>query len=399
MDISIVNNDFYLSGIATLVDDIDKQLMVILRDGRTLIAFLRSLDQFGNLVLHQAFERICVGQQYADIPRGLFVIRGENVLLIGELDYRKPLRVPLRGDTGDYSRSQISNAMIWINFSPIANLASEYYQVGYNAINWLSLIYMLITVPFTLPSTWLIDRLGVRSGLLIGTWTNAIGSLIRCLSVLSIFDRNRKFGVLMIGQTFCALAQTFILFIPTKFCFLWFSEKQRSFANSIAIGSGFFGILLGSILSPLIASTIDRIPLLLYVNVMPASCAALLCLAMRSAEPPTPSCKAVVRVQQSFTCALKRLFQSKSFVVLFLACGFAIGCFNALSTLIEQIMCTYGYDNRTIGFCLGWFIGMGSLGSLLFGYVADRTGKLNEISKGLYIASSIASLFVEWKGI
>ena len=53
-------------------------------------------------------------------------------------------------------------------------------------------------------------------------------------------------------------------------------------------------------------------------------------------------------------------------------------------------MCTYGYDNITIGFSLGWFIGMGSLGSLFFGYVADRTGKLNEISKGLYLASSIA---------
>lgn len=84
--------------------------MVMLRDGRTLIAYLRSLDQFGrkdkfspdrvlfiigNLVLHQAFERICVGRQYADIPRGLFVIRGENVLLIGELDFHQPLRVPL----------------------------------------------------------------------------------------------------------------------------------------------------------------------------------------------------------------------------------------------------------------------------------------------------------------
>ncbi|CAF2484695.1 unnamed protein product [Rotaria sp. Silwood2] len=95
MDLSIVNDDFYLSGMAALIGDIDKQLMVMLRDGRTLIAFLRSLDQFGNLVLHQAFERICVGQQYADIPRGLFVIRGENVLLIGELDFYKPLRVPL----------------------------------------------------------------------------------------------------------------------------------------------------------------------------------------------------------------------------------------------------------------------------------------------------------------
>jgi len=49
----------------------------------------------GNLVLHQAFERICVGQKYADIPRGLFVIRGENVLLIGELDFYKQVRTPL----------------------------------------------------------------------------------------------------------------------------------------------------------------------------------------------------------------------------------------------------------------------------------------------------------------
>jgi U6 snRNA-associated Sm-like protein LSm1 len=49
----------------------------------------------GNLVLHQAFERISVGRQYADIPRGLFVIRGENVLFIGELDFHQSLRVPL----------------------------------------------------------------------------------------------------------------------------------------------------------------------------------------------------------------------------------------------------------------------------------------------------------------
>lgn len=49
----------------------------------------------GNLVLHQAFERICVGHHYADIPRGVFVIRGENVLFIGEIDYHQQLRVQL----------------------------------------------------------------------------------------------------------------------------------------------------------------------------------------------------------------------------------------------------------------------------------------------------------------
>ncbi len=91
----------------------------------------------------------------------------------------------------------------------------------------------------------------------IGTWMNAIGSIVRCFSVLSVFGVTGRFVILMsgkewdrisvlkenkceiLGQFLCALAQTFILFIPTKFSFVWFSEKQRSLANSIAIGSMF----------------------------------------------------------------------------------------------------------------------------------------------------------------
>lgn len=59
--------------------------MVLLRDGRTLIGYLRSVDQFANLVLHRTIERIHVGQEYGDIPRGVFIVRGENVVLLGEI--------------------------------------------------------------------------------------------------------------------------------------------------------------------------------------------------------------------------------------------------------------------------------------------------------------------------
>ncbi|CAF3612492.1 unnamed protein product [Adineta steineri] len=290
--------------------------------------------------------------------------------------------------------AQISNALIWINFSPIANLGTEYYKVSYDAINWLSLMYMIVSIPFTLPSTWLIDKLGVRYGMLIGTWMNAVGSIVRCFSILPIFSNSGRFTILMIGQFICALAQTFILFIPTKFSFVWFSEQQRSLANSIAIGSNFFGILIGSILSPLIVPNISKIPLLLYLSVIPALIAALLSLGIRSAQPPTPSCQAIVYVQQPFLLALLRLFRSKSYIVLFIGCGLAIGCFNTLSTLVQQMMCPFGYDNVTVGFCLGWFIGAGCLGSLVFGYFADKTGKLEEISKILYATSSIAYILL-----
>lgn len=38
-----------------------------------------------NVVLENTIERIHVGKQYGDIPRGVFIVRGENVVLLGEI--------------------------------------------------------------------------------------------------------------------------------------------------------------------------------------------------------------------------------------------------------------------------------------------------------------------------
>ncbi|XP_062520607.1 U6 snRNA-associated Sm-like protein LSm1 [Corticium candelabrum] len=76
----------YLPGTASLVEEIDKKLLVVLRDGRTLIGTLRSVDQFANLLLQDTIERIYVDKEYGDIARGIFIVRGENVVLLGEYD-------------------------------------------------------------------------------------------------------------------------------------------------------------------------------------------------------------------------------------------------------------------------------------------------------------------------
>ena len=62
-----------------------ERLLVVLRDGRTLLGYLRSVDQFANLVLHRTVERIYVGKKYGDMDRGVFIVRGENVCLLGEI--------------------------------------------------------------------------------------------------------------------------------------------------------------------------------------------------------------------------------------------------------------------------------------------------------------------------
>ncbi|KAF2834620.1 Sm-like ribonucleoprotein [Patellaria atrata CBS 101060] len=79
---------------AQLLDLTDKKLMVSLRDGKKIIGVLRSWDQFANLVLQDTIERIFVQNLYADIPRGIYIVRGENVLLLGEIDLDKDDYIP-----------------------------------------------------------------------------------------------------------------------------------------------------------------------------------------------------------------------------------------------------------------------------------------------------------------
>ena len=82
----------YLPGTAGLIEEIDKKHLVVLRDGRTLIGTLRAIDQFANLVLHGTVERIHVDGYFGDIPRGIFVVRGnfhENKRIFNNIFRRK----------------------------------------------------------------------------------------------------------------------------------------------------------------------------------------------------------------------------------------------------------------------------------------------------------------------
>mmetsp|Transcript_13933 Transcript_13933/g.28246 ORF Transcript_13933/g.28246 Transcript_13933/m.28246 type:complete len:130 (+) Transcript_13933:105-494(+) len=78
-----------LTGTASLAEELDKKLMLVLRDGRKIIGIMRSFDQFSNIVLEHAEERVVVGKCFADVPLGLYVIRGENLVLLGQIDDAK----------------------------------------------------------------------------------------------------------------------------------------------------------------------------------------------------------------------------------------------------------------------------------------------------------------------
>ncbi|KAL4786114.1 hypothetical protein BJX76DRAFT_322586 [Aspergillus varians] len=69
---------------------INKKVLILTVDGRTLLGTLLSTDQLTNLVLLDTIERIIRTpddpEPSSQIEHGLYLIRGDNVVVCGEVD-------------------------------------------------------------------------------------------------------------------------------------------------------------------------------------------------------------------------------------------------------------------------------------------------------------------------
>ena len=53
---------------------------------------------------------------------------------------------------------------IWLSFAPVADLTAKYYEKSLDDINWLSIVYLLSYLLFGLVAVWILDVLGLRTG-------------------------------------------------------------------------------------------------------------------------------------------------------------------------------------------------------------------------------------------
>ncbi|RMX61475.1 hypothetical protein pdam_00003517 [Pocillopora damicornis] len=51
----------------------------------------------------------------------------------------------------------VSNAMLWLSFAPVADYTASYYGESVNAINWLSIVFLLCYLLFGLVAVWILD--------------------------------------------------------------------------------------------------------------------------------------------------------------------------------------------------------------------------------------------------
>lgn len=59
--------------------------------------------------------------------------------------------------------SLLSTLQLWLTFAPVADKAAAYFHISLEMVNWLSIVYLLISIPFGLVATWVLDSVGLRS--------------------------------------------------------------------------------------------------------------------------------------------------------------------------------------------------------------------------------------------
>eukprot|EP00020_Sapocribrum_chincoteaguense_P002475 CAMPEP_0170741362 /NCGR_PEP_ID=MMETSP0437-20130122/6177_1 /TAXON_ID=0 /ORGANISM="Sexangularia sp." /LENGTH=128 /DNA_ID=CAMNT_0011079925 /DNA_START=66 /DNA_END=452 /DNA_ORIENTATION=- len=79
----------FVPGTASLIGDVDGPVMIATKEGgsllgRVFVGTLRSFDQFSNVILENAVERIYWGEskEYGETARGTMIIRGESISLV-----------------------------------------------------------------------------------------------------------------------------------------------------------------------------------------------------------------------------------------------------------------------------------------------------------------------------
>ncbi|XP_077972584.1 solute carrier family 49 member A3-like [Styela clava] len=286
----------------------------------------------------------------------------------------------------------ISNALQWLAFAPVAYITADFYNIELAIVNLLSVVYMITGIPCGIIATWLLDTFGLRASIVLSAWLNFLGSIFRIVSAVDGISEDARVPLVFVGTTLAALAQPFMLFAPTKLAALWFPENQRATANMVATMSNPLGIMLANILSPILAPTADKMLFMLGIESIPGIFAVVMAtFGVCSNNPPTPPSASAETPSESFVVGVKALFKNGPYWLLAWAVGGGIALFSVLTTLLSQMLCPWGYDASFAGVvCASAMIGAGLVGAAIAGIIVDKTKRYLEITKICYTIACLS---------
>jgi len=113
---------------AGIMEYIDRSVMVIVRDSKGrlqyLYGILTSYNEFGILVLENAYEKIIRGEECAMKRLGATIVRGENVVLVSSINAKKAEDQDATLRNAEFDRLKEEEKAEWKSFEEKARMHS-----------------------------------------------------------------------------------------------------------------------------------------------------------------------------------------------------------------------------------------------------------------------------------
>lgn len=285
----------------------------------------------------------------------------------------------------------MSNGWIWISYATISDFTSQFYDATLSQINWLSLLFGVVISVAGLPLIWFIDHFGIKKTVVIAAVLNLLCAALRSFSSALFLPKNFRYSILVCGSVLGAISQPLSLFSSTKLAATWFSVKKRANANTLASMGNPLGVLTASLLSPLIVSHVDDIPLLnnLYL-ILPIVTMILVLFSVFLV--PNNENAILLNAETSFYKQIKLCLKNYKFLILNTAFAINIAVFTTYSTLIQQILCPFGYSDTFSGICGALFLGSGFPGVLLCVWLLYKTDGLVVVVKSFIMLTAVGMI-------
>ncbi|XP_038585458.1 feline leukemia virus subgroup C receptor-related protein 2 isoform X2 [Micropterus salmoides] len=295
-----------------------------------------------------------------------------------------------------FSALSTSNAFMWLQYSIINNIFMRFYKIDTQAIDWLSMIYFLTYIPLILPVMWVLDNRGMRDVMVVGSAFNCIGAWIKTSTA-----QPSMFAMTFFGQFVCSMAAVFILGIPSRLASLWFGQQEVSTACSIGVLGNQMGIAIGFLIPPILVPNVDDINelehyirIMFYISAGVATFIFILVVIVFQERPEIPPTQAQAQARNippdeySYTASVLRLLRNKPFMLLVVSYGLNVGCFYAVSTLLNRMVIEHYPGEEVNAGRIGLTIVVaGMVGSLICGVWLDKTKTYKQTTLVVYLLS------------
>lgn len=279
-----------------------------------------------------------------------------------------------------YSLLQWLGGSIWVSYSTISLKASEYYKVSIGSINYFSLMFLVLQLPMTILSTFILRKSYY--------WTMMLAFSISTLGVWVKVLAHDHLHSALIGQALVASMNSLTLGACSTLTSIWFKPHQQTLAVAIASTSNLMGAAFGLVLSPYISDLTN----LLYIQASNTTCAALLNLFFSRKKKPNDYC----HQHSDFRKELNLLFRDWYLLALifFISSGLAIAY--ALSGVLLEVLYPFGIFEHECGW-IGFSLYIGAIFGGLFTSLLVHQSKSFIQPVRIFALISIVGLLI-WAG-